>query len=548
MHEFADRIVIGKIYPVDGSGKFAEAMAIRDGKILAVGTQKEAEEYKGQDTLVEQKDGMILPGFTEGHAHVTCASEMILGVALGHEEEPEGYLRRIEEWLKSNPGAEYVFGSGYDNGVFGPEGPTAKLLDTVCKDVPAVLVASDHHSRWLNSKALQVAGICDTTPNPMNGEIVRDAAGHATGWLKETAMALANPAVPEISPAVYASAVEYYQRIALANGVTNVFEPLFDPLRDYSARAEGYRLLEQEGKLLLTARLGYSLEADDDFSTAFSKMKQIRDDLRACTKVQMTTAKFFVDGVVECHTAFLRENYADAETYGEPMIGSERLNHDVLAAMEAGFDIHTHVIGDAAADMAIDAYVNAQDKLEARGRNDFRNALTHLQLVASDAMDRMAKHGILGVVNPYWHYFSPVYFEELEKPYLGVERASEEYPMRSLLDAGIHLSQASDFPVTVPPRTLDSIHLMVNRAEPRVEDALPLNKAQCIGLNEAIEIATIRGAEQLRLEHCKGSLEKGKDADFVVLSENLFSLPADQICTAEVNETYIGGTLCYSRI
>ena len=180
----AETIIRGRIYLADGNGTIAEAMALRDGKILAVGSMEELLPLVGSETVVEDKPGLIIPGITEGHAHVTCASEMVFGLALGSAEAPEAYLQKIRAFRAAHPAADYIVGSGYDNGVFGEDGPTAALLDTAVSDIPVVMIASDHHSRWLNTAALFKSGITDATPNPLNGEIVRDAAGHATGWLK----------------------------------------------------------------------------------------------------------------------------------------------------------------------------------------------------------------------------------------------------------------------------------------------------------------------------------------------------------------------------
>ena len=545
----ADTIILGRIYPADGTGSFAEAMAIRDGKILAVGSREDLLKWAGDETEIEEKPGLIIPGITEGHAHVTCASEMVFGLALGAADSPEEYLEKIRFFRDAHPDAGYLVGSGYDNGVFDRSGPTAALMDTAVSDIPVVMIASDHHSRWLNTAALQRTGITDQTPNPLNGEIVRDSLGHATGWLKETAQLFTRQVLPPMSPEDYAKAVLFYQQIALSNGVTTSFEPMYDCMRDYDLRAEAYRLLDLRNELRVSFSLGWSLEADENLAVSRESLRKARERLSGCRKVCLNTAKFFADGVVECHTAFLREDYADTPgNRGELTFSLEDFRAEVSAALKDGFDVHIHVIGDAALDMALDALEEGQDRTrKIRGEAGFRNAVTHLQLAWPDQISRMKKLGLVAVTNPYWHYSSPVYYEALELPYLGERRARAQYPMKSLVDQGIPVSQASDYPVTNPPRTMDALHLMVNRRDPKHPEDEALGPQECLSVREALDILTRSGAYQLRLEQRKGSLEPGKDADFCVLSADPFAVPKEDLHRIEVLETWTDGILRYHR-
>ena len=545
----ADRILRGKIYTADKNGSIAEAMAIRAGKILAVGSWEDMLPFLGGETVVEERSGLIIPGITEGHAHVTCSSEMVFGLALGTADDPEEYLEKIRAFRDTHPDAGYIVGSGYDNGVFDREGPTAALLDRAVSDIPVVMIASDHHSRWLNTPALRMTGITDDTPDPLNGEIVRDPSGHATGWLKETAQLFTKMVLPAMTPEDYAKAVLYYQQIALSHGVTAAFEPMFDCLRDYDLRAEAYRLLDRRGELAVSFSLGWSLEADEDLPAARERMLFARERLNGCEKVRLNTAKFFADGVVECHTAYLREDYSDTPgNRGEATFSPEIFREQVHTALRDGFDVHIHVIGDAALDMALDALEDGQARTRMLwGEKAFRNALTHLQIVGPDQISRMKALGAVAVTNPYWHYTSPVYYEVLELPYLGERRAKAQYPMASLVRAGIPVSQASDFPVTNPPRTMDALHLLVNRRDPVHPELPALGPEECVSVREALDILTRNGAFQLRLEDRKGSLEPGKDADFCVLSEDPFALPREELHRIRVLETWTDGIRRYQK-
>lgn len=544
MQNKADRIFYGTIYTADAAGSTVSALAVAEGKVLYAGSREGAQAFKGTDTVEEEVPGMVIPAMTEGHAHVTCSLEMICGLPLGMRERPEEYLNLIRDYAAAHPELDRIYGSGYDNGVFGTTGPTAALLDSVCSDRPVVMVASDHHSRWLNTKALELCGITRDTPNPRNGEVVRDGSGNPTGWLKEMAMRLANPAVPKFTEQQYAEAVKYFQNIALSQGVANVFEPEYDPLNDYETKTLGWNLLDRAGELYLTGRLGWTIETPEEIPHTLAEMKRVGALLNPDGHVQLNTAKFFVDGVVECHTAYLREDYCDAPgDRGNPIMTTEEFTVGMTEALAQGFDIHVHVIGDAASDVAIDALEKAQ---KASPRPDgFRNALTHLQVLHPDQIQRMAALEIGAVVNPYWHYSNPVYYDTLEKPYLGEKRAKEEYPVASFRNAGIRMSQASDFPVTVPPASMVSLHLMVNRRDPEHPELPVLNPKECLTVREALDVLTIGGARQLRLENRKGSLEPGKDADFVILDRNVFTISPADLAKTRIQQTWIAGVRRY---
>lgn len=542
----ADLIVKGKIFTADEKQSVAEAMAVADGRILAVGLEEDVRIYEDEHTeTLEVSQGMVMPGMAEGHAHISSTTELIFGARLMDGESVAEYQRIIREFMEAHPDERVITGGGFENGVFGSIGPTAGLLDEVSREIPIIMISSDHHSHWVNSKAMELVGLTEATEEIANGVIVRyPGTQKPTGWLKESAAAILNPIMPVLTEKHYREALLYYQDTALENGVTIAFEPMFDKKKDYAVRYNAYEELAKENKLKVTFRIAYSIEANDDVKEAFAEAERVRVQLAAYDKVQMNTIKLFVDGVVEGHTAYLREEYADAPgDYGEPTYTQEEMNDRVERSLEKGFDIHTHAIGDAAIDEALNAYERAQAKQEM----DYRNAITHLQVMVPEHVKRMKELNVVAVTNPYWHFKNPVYYDALEVPFLGAERASKEYYMASMKNAGIVMSQASDFPVTVPPRTMDALHIMVNRKEPGKTDMEPLGEKEELTVEEALQVLTIGGAYQNRLEGKKGSLEAGKDADFVVLDKDVLTLPKEELYTAEVKETYIAGQMVWHR-
>lgn len=542
----ADLIVYGKIYTADKDRSIAEAIAVSDGKIIYVGDRAGAEKYADDSTqVIEHDEGLVIPGMTEGHAHISSTTEIVYGVSLANKESVDDYVAAIKDYMASHPDEKVVSGSGFENGIFGAQGPIADILDAISTDVPMVMISEDHHSYWVNSKAMELVGVDETTDDVPNGVIVRyPGTGKPTGWFKEMAGNLFSAVLPEMTADNFAHAIEYYQDIALSNGVTIAFEPMFDKKQNYDRRFEGYARLNREGKLKLTFRVGYTLEPADDEEHVFAELDKYHEKFKYSPKIQVNTLKIFADGVVEGHTAFLRDDYADAPgDKGEPMLSQERTNAAVKRALDSGYDIHAHAIGDAAIDEILNAYEYGQSEA---GR-DYRNAITHLQVMVPEHVDRMKKLRVVAVTNPYWHFRNSVYYDTLELPYLGEDRASKEYYMRSITDAGIIASCASDFPVTVPPRTMDALHLMVNRKQPEHPEMEEMGDGETISVEDGLQVLTYGGAYQNRLEKTKGSIELGKDADFVLLDTDVLTIPKEEIYKTQVTATYIGGEKVWSK-
>lgn len=538
----ADYIIKGKIFTSDSNNTIAEAAAVKGDKIIAVGNEAYVNDFVSDKTEIIEYDGLVMPAMTEGHAHITSTTDLIFGVRLHLLESVEEYVDAIADFAKAHPNNNVIIGGGYENGNFGDIGPTAKIIDAVVSDRPVILTGSDAHSYWLNSRAMEMIGLDENTPDVENGVIVRYSDGKPTGWLKEAAGVLFKDLVPDYTVEDYKEAILYYQNIALSNGVSIAFEPMFDKRKDYGLRARAYYELAQEGKLKIVFNAAYTIEADDDIEKAFAAAVSIREKYN-CDNFRFNTIKLFMDGVIEGHTAYLRDEYDDAPNdYGEPMMSSELTESLVKTAIDKGFNLHIHTIGDAALDMIL----NAIEKTDAKNY-DYRNAITHLQIAQPEQLDKMKELKCVAVLNPYWHFRNPVYFNELELPYLGRERAEKEYPLKSVTDREIIASQASDFPVTVPPRTMDSLHTMVNRKEPGKVEMEALGSDEAVDVLTGLKILTINGAYQNKLENIKGSIEVGKYADFAVLDKDVLSLDKEKIYKANVLFTYINGEIVWSK-
>lgn len=536
----ADKVVLGKVFTAEDNALYAEGFAIKDGRILAVGSREEVLAHADASTTVQEyPSGIIVPGFTEGHAHISSTVELTTGpfVEAGSIEECQ---RIVKEFAEAHPENETIEGGGFDPGLFGPGGPTADLLDAVVADRPVILSDEGHHSVWVNTIAMHKAGITWETPDPENGKINHYENGEPSGFLQEMAIDLIKPAQNAPSVEDYKDAILYYQEIGLSNGIVSAFEPMFSHTQDEPVRMDAYDALDQEGKLKITYRVAQTLNPSDDTDAFYAEAAAYHERFKGRDKIQVNTIKFFMDGVIDGHTAVLREPYEMASyDCGPLMFEQEDLNRRVERALREGYSIHVHAIGDGALDEILNAYAYAQ----ARVPGTYRNAVTHLQVCHPDQVARMRELGVVAVVNPYWHYETPLY-ATLERPFLGKERAEHMYYLRSFLDAGIVMSQASDFPVTVPPDTMFCLHMMVNRFHPKTSRE-PYFAEECIDVVSALKVLTMGGAYENFLEDRKGSIKAGKDADYVVLSQDVTTVPKETLYRTRVQETWIQGTCCY---
>jgi predicted amidohydrolase YtcJ len=541
-------IVYGKIWTGDKRCPLAEAMVISDGWILTLGTAKQIEAYKDEKTQeIHCGSGLIVPGITEGHAHVNQMVELLFGPFVDGKTV-SAYQKKIRNWIDKHPEAQYIYGCGFENGVFDSNGPTAAQLDAVEKDRPIVMASSDHHSYWINTKALALSGIDASTPNPINGEIVKDADGKPTGWLKETASALAKPAMPEMNKAAYKKAILAYQDMALSYGVTSVYEPMMATEAKVEDIVQAYEELTAEGRLVLDFHVSQAIRESEDPEATLQRSLKLREKFQDNPHVSFDTIKMFMDGVVEGHTAYLRDDYADAPGDCGACVYPDQnvLNAIVKRVLAENFHLHVHAIGDAALDAILTAVETAENALP-EPAGGFHVAVTHLQIVAPDQIEKMKQLGITAVVNPYWHWKDPVYYDALEVPYLGEERAAAEYPVASFVKSGVMTSQGSDFPVTVPPDTMLCLHLMVNRLHPDFTKAGVLGPEECVLVDEALKILTVGGAIQNDVDETSGSLSPGKKANFVMLDQDVTAIEKTKLFQTKIKSVWIDGKQVYQR-
>ncbi len=527
-------LINGSVYTVDKNLTWAQAVAIAGDQIVFVGSNEGVESYIGPGTFVKDLEGkMVLPGFVDAHAHPSLAMDLVGNISLYSLDSLEGYIKGIAEFVDGHPDVKVYRGSGWTDTLFPNLGPTKEILDAIIPDRPIAIVSYDGHSMWVNSVALERAQINKDTPDPDGGRIERDPnTGQPSGTLRETAFKLVENVIPDYSIAERKKALLAYQEMANRVGITMSHDAMLD-----TQSIASFNALAEEDQLKMRFRGSITLEPGQEIMQQIDAVVEERSK-NTHPFFQTHAAKIFVDGVVEGGTAYLLEPYDHKPGYrGEPIWNPEILSNACAALDEKAIQIHFHVIGDAAARITLDALEYAK---MTNGRINSRHLVTHLQIVEPDDVLRFKELGLIGVPQPFWFKIDD-YYSKLALPYLGKERADRQYPMQSFIDAGVMMASSSDFPVTIPFDPLIAIQLGVTRTAISGETTEVLFPEERVSLDYMIRSFTYHGAYANFLENETGSIEVGKRADLIVLDQNLFEIPPDNISKTKVLLTLVDG-------
>jgi len=531
----ADLIVVNaRIWTVDKARPEAEALAVLRDRIVAVGTRADAEAWRGPATIVLDAGGKrILPGFNDAHVHLLDGSRTLLGVKLKDAHSPEEFARRIAEQAKKTAKGEWVVGWDWDDQAFDvPRLPSRELIDAVTPDTPVFVNRYDGHMSLANSVALRLAGITAGTPDPPGGVIVRDAQGEPTGILKDAALNAVYAVIPPLGREARLRILEEGMKHAASLGVTSVqdMNPSYADVAAYAELAErGALTLRIYGAPLEThwedqARLGLRRS----FGSAFLRIGAL---------------KGYADGSLGSTTAYFYEPYLDdPKTSGlltDEMQPLEAMRERLTRADAAGLQLCIHAIGDRGIAMVLDLF---QDLVKANGARDRRLRVEHAQHMARADFARFAKLGVIASVQPY-HAIDDGRWADKR---IGPQRSRTTYAFRSFLDAGVRLALGTDWFVA-PLSPMDTLYAAVTRATLDGKRPGGWVPEQKITLAEAIEAYTLGSAYAEFQENEKGSLIPGKLADFVVLSEDVFTIPPETIRRVQVLKTVVGGKVVFSR-
>jgi len=421
----------------------------------------------------------------------------------------------------------------------------------VVPDRPVFLANRDHHGAWVNSRALALAGIDATTPDPADGRIERTATGEPQGTLHEGAMDLVQRIVPAVTLAERVAGVLEGQRYLHSLGITAWQEAIVGEYAVVPDAFDAFR--EVEGQGLLTARVTGALWWRRGAGLAQLDSLAERRAIASGSRFRTTSVKIMQDGVCENFSAAMLTPYLDGhghetEGRGISLFDPEELNEAVTAIDARGFQVHVHAIGDRAVREALDAIAAAR---AANGPTAGRHHIAHLQVIHPDDVPRFRDLGVLANCQPLWASNEPQ-MTELTMPFLGPERSAWQYPFGSLAASGAQLCFGSDWPVS-SPNPMWQIHTAVNRTTspeypfrgPETDE--PFLPGERISLPAAIAAFTMGSAYVNHDERDAGSVEPGKRADLVVLDRNLFTQPAAEIALAEVDLTLVDGAVAYAR-
>ncbi len=515
-----------------------QAIAIRAGKIVFVGADSGADRFIGDSTNVLDLGGrMVLPGFHDTHVHPSSGGLTMAECNIEGLSTRAAILDSVRSCAAQDPNGTWVRGRGWELPLFPQANPRKEWLDQVVPDRPVYLAAADGHSAWVNSKALALAGITKSTPNPPNGRIEHDpATGEPSGTLRESATALVSTHLP---PYTLAQRKEGITRaLALANrlGITTVHDARTRP-----ATLEAYAELDREGAL--TARVVAAMYVDPDLGMdQVDSLVAWRERYHGTTYFRPNTAKLFADGVIEAHTAALLEPYTGTTDPGTPNFRTGQMDSLVTALDQSGIQIHIHAIGDKAIRMSLDAIQGAEAANGARASR--RPIIAHLELIDPADIPRFKALGVVACFQPLWA-FADSYITDLTEPVLGPARSRWLYPIGSVEKSGAVVSAGSDWTVS-SMNPLEAIQVALTRRAPEDTTAGPAwIPEEVVGLPAMLEAYTRNGAWAAGDETTNGTLEVGKDADLVVLDENLYRIPVPRIHQAKVLLTIMDGKEVY---
>ena len=523
----------GAIYTVDAARSWAQAIALREGKIVYVGTDAGANALIGPQTQIIDLDGrLVLPGLQDAHIHPISGGMEAASCDLNGATTPEEYVARIKAYAEANPDEPWILGGGWLMSAFGPGAmPSRALIDAVVPDRPVMLSSTDGHTTWVNSKALEIAGITKDTPDPVDGRIDRDPkTGEAIGSLQEGAGSLVGKHVPPATLEKRLAGLRYSVKMLNGYGITAI--------QDAGAQLptlETYAALDAEGGLTLRSTLAQWWER----SKGVEQIPVLEERRTAFTKgrVRASSVKIMQDGVMENYTAVLTEPYhVKGDPTGIPMINPERLKEAVTALDAKGFQVHFHAIGDGAIRQSLDAVQAARTQ---NGDSGLRHHISHLQMINPADLPRFRELEVVANFQPLWAW-ADEYLTELTAPFVGPERMTWMYVIEAMHASGAMIAFGSDWSVsTADP--WDQIEVAVRRADPSIPDGEVFLPEQRIDLPEAIAAFTIHAAYVNGIDTDTGSLEVGKAGDLVVLDRNLFAIDPREISETQALLTLLDG-------
>ena len=543
-------LINAKIYTVNDQQPWAEAVVIKEGNIIFVFIYHDALQYEDSNSQIKDLQGkMLLPGFHDIHVHPVHGGVTYLQCNLSEIRGLENLLIKIQSCADNNPNSEWLLGGGWAVDNFAADAlPDKKLLDQIMPNKPVSLKSSDGHSLWVNSKALEISNISAQTKDPVNGKIERyNQSNEPSGLLHEdSAMMLVMQHQPELSEKELIEGLRFARNLFHSYGITGVQDAILklepgDPYYGLNA----YKYLESNNELNLHVVTAMFWKNGQPLEPQLRNFIHVKNQHKESELIHISAIKIWQDGVIETYTAAMIEPYSDREdnVRGELQNAPKDLNYAVAALDAEGFQIHFHAIGDRAINVAFNSLENARN---INGIRDSRHHISHIQVFQEEDINRFVELDVVANFQPLWA-IRDEYITEHTYSKIGTQRSQWLYPIGSVHRTGAKIGFGSDWYVTsVNP--LDGIEAAVTRLEPNGLTNIPLGKNEEIDLATAIKAYTINGAFVNFLEHKVGSIEPGKQADLIVLDNNLFDIPSSQINETKVLATFFNGLLVHGKL
>ncbi|MFT4769210.1 MAG: putative amidohydrolase YtcJ [Glaciecola sp.] len=541
----ADQVFTGgKVYTLDSSTPWAEAVAIRGDTIVYVGSDAGADAFIDADTQRYDLSGkLLLPGFIDGHIHVGSTLPYLFAATLNPTMTPAEALATIAKHAEDYPDQNPLLGAGFLGAAFGPGGPTAEDLDSVVSDRPVIIFDEGFHSAWVNTMAMDMVGLTADTPDPKPGAHFyrRYPNGSPTGWLIEgEAFGWIAEELGVIDIEILDRSADVFLASMSSMGITAAFDA--GMIEGDGALFSFMGKRAEDGKLPLRILGSHYVNSDRGLATAL-------DDLERLSKAHeheffdVEVLKISLDGTVEAQTAYTIDPYLEPPGHrAEPLVSLENTKKVVAAAAEKKIDMHLHAIGDGAVRMALDLVEYARKE---HPQSTSRFTICHAQLVNPTDVPRFGELDVMVQSTPTWYAY-----DDIVLAYLGEERLTHMYPLNSIAAAGGKVTLGSDFPASWigldGMNPVFNIEMALTRQPPGDKDYIPQPPVnERITLEQAIRGYTIDAAYQLGLEDEIGSITPGKQADMVVLDQDLFSLDPYAIHKTKVVLTIVDGKVVF---
>lgn len=535
----ADLVILnGKVLTIDKENPLAQAVAIKDDKIIAVGSSSEISLLieKCCTKVIDAKGRLVIPGFNDAHVHFGPLDPDY--IELRYTTDPSVITQKVKEQVARSKPGEIIRGGHWEHEMFtDKKWPTKDLLDKVSPQNPVMLSRADGHSVLVNSYLLKVSGIDKNTPNPFGGEIQKDpVTGEPTGILKENAEGLIKTGEVKHSRTIEEETAREWNGYLLAfkeareYGVTSVQVP-----------GEGdfgtYEKLQKAGELTSRIDIGKSLTGDTDLLKKYAELvKKYPDE---GNWIRFGYLKAFIDGTIGSGTALMFDPFTDnPSTSGLAMMPYEKFEKMVIAADKSGFQIGVHAIGDKGNNWVLNAYEKAE---KINGKRNSRHRIEHAQTLQFSDIPRFSELGVIASMQPT-HCISDKKFCEKR---IGTERAKGAYAWKSLADAGATLAFGTDYQVE-PLNPMEGLYASVTRKDRLGESGDGWHPEQKIRMEDAIRYYTLGSAYCQFMEDRKGMIRKGFLADIVIVDKDLLTIPENEIMKTKVDYTITGGKIVYA--